>query len=541
MAGRKSKYFSSENIPNKKTWSAALYIRLSQEDEDNGKEKQESNSVTSQKTLLNEYVEEHDDIAIYDIYIDDGFTGTDFNRPSFQRLLKDMKNGYINTIIVKDLSRLGRNYIEVGNYIEQVFPVFNIRFIAINDGIDSCKKPESTNTILLPFKNLINDEYARDTSVKIRSSLNGKKKKGEFVGGYTKNPKDKHKLLIDNSVSNIVKKIFEWYVDEGIGKIAICHRLNDLGIPNPSGHKIKELEQNYKNSGIQDDSYNWTPSTIRKILSNEVYIGNTVQGKRKTKSYKIHQLEAVPEEEWIRVENTHEAIIDKDVFFKAQNLSKRDMKISQKTKELSNWAGILKCADCNRAMNKKSSTNSKGTKYEYYICSTYREKSNRLCTKHTIKVENLDNTVLQIINLHISRLINIDEIIKEANRINRKFNSDNNIKNMICSKEKEIDKAIQYKRKLYEDWKNDYITKEEYIDYKRKYDNDIEKNRKYIDELRKVLKKDFESDCKDKYLNDFKREKGFSKLSRNIITELIDSIYVHENSKVTIKFNFAKE
>ena len=183
-----------------------------------GEDKQESNSVTSQRTLLSEFVEEHDDLFVYHTYIDDGFTGTDFNRPSFQKLLEDMKKGNIDCIIVKDLSRLGRNYIEVGNYIEQVFPLFNIRFIAINDGIDSFKNPMSTNTLLVPFKNLINDEYARDTSIKIRTSLNGKKKKGEFIGafpsyGYIKDPKDKHKLIIDNSVADVVRKIFDWYVN----------------------------------------------------------------------------------------------------------------------------------------------------------------------------------------------------------------------------------------------------------------------------------------------------------------------------------------
>ena len=186
MAGRKSKY-SSQNSNTKvtKMWSVALYIRLSQEDEDNGKDKHESNSVTSQKAILNEFIEEHENFAVYDTYIDDGFTGTDFNRPSFQRLLEDMKSKYINCIIVKDLSRLGRNYIEVGNYIEQIFPLFNVRFIAINDNIDSFKNPTSTNTILVPFKNLINDEYCRDTSIKIRSALNGRKKKRRICRGIS--------------------------------------------------------------------------------------------------------------------------------------------------------------------------------------------------------------------------------------------------------------------------------------------------------------------------------------------------------------------
>lgn len=176
MIGRKSKY-SLENSRKTKIWSVAVYIRLSQEDSDNGEDKQESNSITSQKALLNEFIEEHDDLMVYDFYVDDGYTGTDFNRPGFQNLLEDMKKGNINCILVKDLSRLGRNYIEVGNYIEQIFPLFNIRFIAINDNVDSFRDPTSTNTILVPFKNLINDEYCRDTSIKIRSALDGRKKK----------------------------------------------------------------------------------------------------------------------------------------------------------------------------------------------------------------------------------------------------------------------------------------------------------------------------------------------------------------------------
>lgn len=178
MAGRKSKYCSkNSNTDKSKTWLVAIYIRLSQEDNDNGEDKQESNSITSQKTLLNEFVNEHKDLSVYNTYVDDGYTGTDFNRPGFQKLLEDMRNGNINCVLVKDLSRLGRNYIEVGNYIEQIFPVFNVRFIAINDNVDSFKNPTSINTILVPFKNLINDEYARDTSIKIKSALNGRKKK----------------------------------------------------------------------------------------------------------------------------------------------------------------------------------------------------------------------------------------------------------------------------------------------------------------------------------------------------------------------------
>lgn len=548
MAGRKSKYSSTENnVIKNKVWSAALYIRLSQEDEDNGKEKQESNSVTSQKTLLNEFVEEYDDLIIYDTYVDDGFTGTDFNRPSFQRLLKDMRNGNINCVIVKDLSRLGRNYIEVGNYIEQVFPLFNIRFIAINDFIDSFKNPSSTNTILVPFKNLINDEYCRDTSMKIRTSLNGKRKKGEFIGafpsyGYIKDPKNKHKLIVDESVANIIRNIFEWNVNEGLGKISICRRLNDLGILNPTGHKKIELEQNYNNYGIRDNTYTWSPSTVRNILRNEVYIGNTVQGKRRTKSYKVHKVESVSEEEWVRVENTHEAIIDKEIFERAQELSQKDMKASQKTKELSIWAGFLRCNDCKRAMNKKSSTNKSGTLYEYYICSTYRKKSNNLCTKHTIKEEKLERAVLKAINLHIDLLIDTEKIVKQINESICQSNKNVNIDNMIIYKRSEVNKLSNFKRTLYEDWKNKDITKEEYLEYKQIYESDIERLNQNIQKLQKEKEK-YESQNlnNNKWIEKLGKQKEITKLSRDIMIELIDCIYIHENGNITIEFKFEDE
>ena len=544
---RKSKYASNENIENKKLWSVAEYIRLSQEDSDNGNEKQESNSVTSQKTILNEYIEERDDLIVYDTYIDDGFTGTDFNRPSFQRLLEDMRNGNINCVIVKDLSRLGRNYIEVGNYIEQVFPLFNIRFIAINDGVDSFKNPASTNTILVPFKNLINDEYARDTSIKIKSSLEGKKKKGEFIGafpsyGYIKDPKNKNKLIIDEVAAEIVKKIYNWHVNEGLGKVSICHRLNDMGIINPTGHKKIELGQNYNNYATKDDTYTWTPSTIRNILNNEVYLGHTVQGKRRVKSYKVHKVEAVPKEEWVRVENTHEPIIDKETFEKAQDLNKKDMKVSQKTGELSIWAGVLKCKDCGRAMNKKSSTNKRGNTYEYYICSTYRKKSNNLCTKHTIKAEKLEKAVLQAINLHIDLLIDTEEIIKQINESSFQNIKNEKIENMIIAKQNDISKISNFKRTLYEDWKNEDITREEYLEYKYKYENDIERLKLNIERLENEKKKyENQKVSSNEWIEKFRRQKNITQLSRDIIMELIECIYVHENEKITIKFKFEDE
>ncbi len=547
MAGRKSKY-SSENSNTKiiKIWSVAVYIRLSQEDNDNGEEKIESNSITSQKALLNEFIEEHDDLMVYDTYVDDGYTGTDFNRPGFQRLLEDMRNGNINCVLVKDLSRLGRNYIEVGKYIEQIFPLFNIRFIAINDSVDSFKNPMSSNTILVPFKNLINDEYARDTSIKIKSALNGRKKKGEFVGsfpsyGYVKDEQNKHKLVIDKEPAKIVRKIFEWKVNEGLGNLSICHRLNDMGILNPTGYKKKKLNQNYNNAKMKQEDYSWCPSTVRNILKNDVYIGNVTQGKRRTKSYKIHKIEEVPKEEWVTVENMHEPIIDKELFEKAQGLRQVDTRV-QNNGALSMWAGILRCSDCGRAMHKKYCKNTSGTVYEYYICGTYRKKSNKLCTKHTLKVEELENSVLEAIKLHIDLLINTENILEQINKSETMHLANENISNIKKAKEKEIEKIRNLKRCLYEDWKNEDITRDEYLEYKQKYEQDIEKIMNIILNLDEQRQK--EEDIineKSKWIENFKNYKNISELDRDIITELIDYIEVYENKKIKIHFKFINE
>ena len=270
--------------------------------------------------------------------------------------------------------------------------------------------------------------------------------------------------------------------------------------------------------------------------------GTTVQGKRRVKSYKIHKIENVPKEEWDRVENTHEPIIDKETFEKAQELSRRDTKVSQKTKELSIWAGFLKCADCKRAMNKKSSTNKSGSKYEYYICSTYRKKSNKLCTKHTIKEELLEKAVVQAINLHIDLLTNIEQMVKQINQSSFQNLKNENIENMIKAKQIELSKISNFKRTLYEDWKNGDITRDEYLEYKRKYENDIERLNQNIESLETENQKyKTQNTTNNEWIEKFREKKNITELTRDIMMELIDCIYVQENGNITIKFKFEDE
>ena len=274
--------------------------------------------------------------------------------------------------------------------------------------------------------------------------------------------------------------------------------------------------------------------------------GNTVQGKRRTKSYKVHKVEAVPKEEWVRVENTHEPIIDKQTFEKAQELSKRDIKVSQKTKELAIWAGFLKCADCGRAMNKKSSTNKSGSIYEYYICSTYRKKSSRLCTKHSVKVEWLKKAVLKAINTKLEQYVDFNRLkrqITENKNNKRKFGNDfNQIEKAIQEKQNEILKIKRLKKLLYEDWKNEDLSREEYLEYKTNYEADIKEIQIQIIKMEEQkLNGEKKKKEESKQIIDFFKNKKFNNLSRDLILELIDTILIHENGDITIIFQYKKE
>lgn len=369
---------------------------------------------------------------------------------------------------------------------------------------------------------------------------------GEFVGafpsyGYIKSPENNHKLIIDGESAKIVRKIFEWKVNEGLGNLSICHRLNDMGILNPTGYKKIKLKQNYNNSKILQEDYSWCPSTVRNILKNDIYIGNITQGKRRIKSYKVHKVEQVPENEWITVENMHEAIIDKKLFEKAQEMKKVDTRV-QNSGKLSMWAGILKCADCGRAMHKKYCKNKSGTVYEYYICGTYRKKSNKLCTKHTLKVKELENAVLEAIKLHIELLADTEKVLEQFNKSNTKKLANENMENIKQTKEIEIERISNLKMCLYEDWKSEYITKKEYFEYKQKYEKDIDRIKQIIKNLDKQKEKQEEIiNGNSLWIENFKKHKNITELDRDIISELIDYIEVHENKRITIHFKFMNE
>lgn len=451
-------------------------------------------------------------------------------------MMKDVVNEKINTIIVKDLSRFGRNYIEVGRYLEQAFPLYNVRFIAINDNIDSYKDPKSINNVIVPFKNLMNDEYARDISNKVRSVLSIKRENGEFIGvsapyGYLKDPKNKHKFIIDKKASKVVKKIFLMAL-KGKSKREIVDYLNTNEILTPAEYKKNEEIVDFKK---KDYSTIWTCKKVDNILSNKSYTGVLIQGKRKRISHKIHNLVAINKENWIVIENHHEPIISLEEYNKIQDIIYSREYRTRKNKEYDIFAGHLKCPDCNNSFTLK-----KTNKYEYYYCSSYiRDKT---CTKHTFNKEKLKEIILKAINKQIELVMNIDNNLEEiitTTQIN--YNAEI-LQNKLDSIVKKMSKYQKLKEMLLIDFEDKSIGNEEYTEYKRDYDNIIKKLQEEFDRTSERLKVSLKNTEIDKsWIEKFKKNHNLEVLNKQIIDELIEYIYIHENGNITIKFKYEDE
>jgi site-specific DNA recombinase len=523
-------------------WRLGKYIRLSKEDLLRGRD--ESNSVINQRRLLEQYhqthLDEFYDGTEQDVYVDDGKTGTDTDREDFQRLLADVYSGRINCVIVKDLSRLSRNYTDAGNLIENLFVRLNVRFISLAEGVDSYRNPDSVSNIIVPITNVMNDQYCYQTSKKIRQVFDMKRRNGEFIGsyapyGYVKDPNDKHALLVDPEAAEVVKSIFALFLS-GMNKRGITYYLNDHGTLCPTAYKQQQgLKYNAPNA---QGNPMWSTITIDTILKNRVYVGDMVQGRQRVKSYKIHIQEKVPEEEWFIVENTHEAIIDRETFAKVQSLLKRDTRTAPKAKQLYLFSGFLKCADCGRAMSRIAS---KGI-YVYYQCGTYKSLSKKACTMHSIKSDRLEAGVLFAIQQQVHLALTYSEFVARINSAPLKRSKSKRLEDTIAAKEKELAKIMRYKQALYQDWKDGEITRNDYRHMSEDYEQQIEALTRIMQTLTAEQEQlengvDAESPC----LTAFLKYRNIDKLTREILGELIDHIKVYEGGNISVKFKYADE
>ena len=525
-----------------KTYLCGGYLRLSKEDDDIAKsETLQSNSIENQKEYIEDYLQSKPEIRVVDFYIDDGYSGVNFDRPDFQRMLQDIKDKKINCVIVKDLSRLGRNYIEVGKYIERLFPFLGVRFIAINDNFDSADDAALSNNIIVPFKNLINDAYCRDISIKIRSHLEVKRKRGEFIGafpvyGYMRG-EDKNKLIVDPCAAEIVKEIFAMKM-EGMSQQAIADELNRLGVLSPAEYK-KEQGSGYKTVFQTHSRAKWTAVAVLRVLTNEVYMGTLIQGKESTPNYKVRVREKKPKEEWIRVENAHEAIISRTDFELISDILQKDTRVSTGKSAVSVYSGYLVCADCGCSMVRKK-VRSGSLEYVYYVCSG-NKKDKDICSSHRISENTLNMAITKTLQLHLKQLGDLQESIRYIRETSG--NSDK-IKKLVLQSEKrkeDIEKYNRLKLECYEDYKKELITQDEYMLFKKELDNRIEEIQRAITELgkkkRMLLDGGYE---KESLLEKFLTSKEIE-LKRSILVRFISRIYVYEDHRIEIIFRYQDE
>ena len=519
-------------------FKVGMYIRLSREDGD----KQESESISNQRNILQRYVKEND-LCFVKEYVDDGVSGTTFDRPGFNEMLQDIENKNINMVITKDLSRLGRDYIKTGFYIEDYFPKNNVRYVAITDGIDTYL--DSNNNDITPFKAIMNDMYAKDISKKIRSVYKEKQKQGEYLCsttayGYKKHPSIKNKLVVDRKVKDVVEKIFDMY-SNGHGSSEIVNYLNRHQYLSPSVYRKTGIVQDENKTG-----YNWNEVTICNMLRNEVYIGNTVQNKKSVISYKVKKIRTVEKENQIRVNNTHEPIIDKDTFEKVQCiLEKRGTNTKLKYDYL--LRGLLYCYHCKRKLQIVLKKNSKGNSksHPYITCSDAKERG---CYPLSMNYEKLEKHIIDIVK-KICRIYADKEVFA---RVYEKYqNKTLDIKEGYRNKLSQINKAINEINsnldKMYMDKLRDVLQEEDYIRVSQKLKFERTKLNEHKEELEQKLS---QTEEKMDNKNKVKEEKELEELIGNFLKlEKIDKIYLYrlinkieidKDKNIYIYFNFSK-
>lgn len=527
----------------KKIYAAAVYLRLSKEDGDvcgkGGRE--ESNSITNQKRLIHDFLKDREDIRVYKEYVDDGYTGSDFRRPSFQKMIKDVEAGKVNLIIVKDLSRFGREYIEAGRYLQKVFPGAGVRFIAVTDHYDSLTADQTQKNIVIPVKNFVNDAYSADLSVKIRSHLDSKRQNGEYTGayvsyGFIKDSRNHNRLTVDPVAGENVQLIFRWKM-EGISNGQIAEKLNALGIPAPAEYK-RSLGIRYR-SGFQKNLYSrWSPAAVGRILANPLCKGLVVQGKWERINHKIKKMAARPEGEQSRFLQESLAIIGEKRFAILQELLKRDTRTIPGKKGGSLFGGILFCPDCGRQMIRRK-TVCKGKETIFYICRTYNvEKS---CTRHSIREKELIFLVKEAVRAQIRMMAEAEEICNMADKAMEKIRLVPPVDNRLWELEQELLENKAMDAGLYRDWMEGILSEKEYREMKDFFTGLCKELKGQIQERKdragKAVERAEEAKRQLERMKSLESWLGEEKeVRRSLICFLIDKIWVYEGKRVEVSF-----
>lgn len=528
-------------------YQTALYARLSVEDGGSG-----TDTIAVQLQMLHDYIADKPQFNFCGEFVDNGFTGTTFERPEFQRLMKHVQAKEIDCIIVKDLSRLGRNYIETGTLIQKICPMLNLRIIAVNDHFDSSDSSADADTTM-SLLNIANDVYAKDISRKVCSSLQGKMERGDYIGnyapyGYLKDPLNKNHLIPDPALTEIVNRIFQLRANGmGIGKIAGV--LNAEDIPSPGRYRYEHgiiTNNNKKGSALL-----WNRHVLTDLLKNVAYIGNLAQAKWRQALYKGESHRWTTEDEWIIIENTHEGIVPRELFDRVQavNASRRDAyknntgKYAYLPKAENPFGKRLVCADCGAVIRLHRSFSTKKDKaYFTYKCPTFVEHREQGCTDKSLSQEVLDAAVLSTIQAHVRMFSDNKEIIERL----RAKDMRNSKRTQNLAKIRELEKRLQQREALrvglYRDLKDGLLSEEEYLFSKESYSKEIESIQQSIAEIKDEIKDEAASlDHYSHWLNLLKRYKNITSLNKDVVEAFVQTVRLHENGKIEVTLNYMDE
>ena len=512
------------------------YGRLSKEDLD---KKAESDSIKNQRDLIHAYIDRDPELHLVMEGYDDGYTGTSFDRPHVREMLEAVKSGKVNCVVVKDLSRFGREYIESGQYIEKLFPALGVRFIAINDNYDTAHL-DSSSSLMLPFKNLMNDSYCRDTSIKIRSHLDVKRRNGEFIGsfavyGYAKDPENKNRLVVDPEAAETVREIFARRI-AGQSCQAISDDLNALGVLSPMEYK-RSKGINFKTGYQVQSKAKWSARAVLRILENEVYLGIMTQGKRTTPNYKVRTVVERPPEAWMRVEGTHEAIISQEDFRLAARLKGKDTRKAPGASVVYPLSGLVCCGDCKSNMIRKTSLYGEKT-YGYFVCAAHRADKS-VCSTHSISETKLEQAVLEGINFHIKMVAELRGALEAISRRPMQRVTLERMDRRLDTLRQELARKQEIRDNLYRRYASGEVSKEDFYDFKRIFTKDCEEVKQSIETQRHQLDEMLANTSPDSpWIEYFQRFGQIDVLNRDVLVRLVERILVYEDSRIEIVFQY---
>ncbi len=523
-------------------YSVAIYVRLSVEDI----RKKNSDSIGTQKNMLLNYVSTNADFKLFDIYEDVNYTGTNFERPAFNRMMDDIRAGKVDCVVVKDLSRFGRNFTEAGHYLERVFPFLNVRFISLNDCYDSLTSSSDDTNLVVPLKNLMNEVYARDVSKKSQSSYKIKQKNGDFCGsfapyGYIKNGDS---LVIDHETAPIVRKIFGW-IAEGKSDIAIAGELNNLGILPPSKYRF---DKGITKAKKHENTKFWYKSAIKRISENPTYTGIIAGGRYQSNFLKGGGRIEIGIKDWIITENAHDPIVDKGIFEQVQKIRHNrkevyNSKIKVNAELVPNiYKGIIFCGECASNMMRHKVKRASGVIEYFFLCNVYEQVDKNACSKKYVSETELNGILFNAISRQIELAVSINKIIEKLERQYSFHKQNSTFESDMNEIKKKISKVKRFMLSLREDHCDGIVSDEEYVSIKKDYENELSELHDKRDEIQtEKYAQDKSLSGNNVWINEFTRFESEQQVNYEMVSALVEKIEINSDNHISISFNYRDE